>query len=152
MSREALKESVEDKFVSLIRDKLHTFPDSFEFPPAVYKMMQGEILNFDADKGIFANRFPVLREQLNPFGNMQGGMIAAVIDNTVGPLSILVAPASFTRYMDLKYRKAIPLDVDFIYVTARFVEQKKRQIFFTTTVCSEEGEEFASAKSTHWMI
>lgn len=83
---------------------------------------------------------------------MQGGVIAAAMDNTVGALSVLVAPPSFTRYMDIKYSKVIPFNLKCIDVTATFVQQKKRQLFFSVTVCDMTGRELASAKSTHWII
>jgi acyl-coenzyme A thioesterase PaaI-like protein len=37
-------------------------------------------------------RFPFDVRFTNPMGVMQGGMIAAAIDNALGPLSYLVAP------------------------------------------------------------
>jgi len=34
---------------------------------------------------------------------MQGGMIAAAVDNTIGPLSFLVAAPNVTRRLEMKY-------------------------------------------------
>ena len=39
------------------------------------------ITEFDLDRGVMKNTFPVLENYLNSFGVMQGGMIAAAIDN-----------------------------------------------------------------------
>ena len=114
--------------------------------------MQGEILDFDLEIGMLKNRFPVLVEQLNPYGNMQGGIIAAAMDNTIGPLSMLVSPPNFTRYMKVKFGKMVSPDLDYIYVTALFKNQNKRQLFFEATVEDEDGNKLASAESTHWVI
>jgi len=49
--------------------------------------MKGEVIDYDMEHETLTNRFPVLAEHLNPYGNIQGGIIAAAIDNTIGPLS-----------------------------------------------------------------
>jgi len=147
-----MKESVEERYLAFIAEKISHSAEPILFPPPVYTSMQGKLLEFDVKEGRLKNRFPILKEQLNPFGNMQGGMITAAMDNTVGPLSILIGPPSFTRYMDIKYCKVIPLSLENIYVTATFTHQKKRQLFFSVSVCNEAGDELASAKSTHWII
>ncbi len=61
--------------------------DGFIFPPPVFEIMQGEFLSYDLEQTILIVRFPVLENWLNPYGIMQGGMLAAAIDNTIGPLS-----------------------------------------------------------------
>ena len=49
---------------------------------------------------------------------MQGGMIAAAVDNIVGRLSMLIAPPNFTRNLEMKYKKAINSDLG-IFGTVR---------------------------------
>jgi acyl-coenzyme A thioesterase PaaI-like protein len=146
------KNKLPQKLFSIIEEKLHGLDESINFPPPSFDMMEGEIIDFDMEKGLFKNRFPVKDEYLNPYGNMQGGFISAAIDNTIGPLSMLVAPPNFTRVMEVKYGKIVPPELAFIYITATFLEQKKRQLFFQAIVESKEGEKLASAKSTHWII
>lgn len=121
-------------------------------PPPVFVAMKGEFLNFDEENSSLENRFPVLDEQLNPYGTMQGGIIAAAVDNTIGPLSMLVAPPSFTRYIEVKYRKTILPEMKFVYVLGKLVEEKGRQLFFTASVHDNNGLEFAFAKSMHWIF
>jgi acyl-coenzyme A thioesterase PaaI-like protein len=121
-------------------------------PPPVFVAMQGRLVGFDPEEKILLARFPVLPEQLNPYGSMQGGIIAAAIDNTLGPLSMLVAPPSFTRRLEIKYRKSVSPDSGDILVEGRFVEQKKRQLFFRARVIDAEGNELANAKAVHWIV
>ena len=83
---------------------------------------------------------------------MQGGMIAASVDNAVGPLSMLVAPPNFTRNLEMKYRKAINSDLDNIIVIAKFVQQKKRFLHFEATVLDNLGNELAAAKAVNWIV
>jgi hypothetical protein len=54
--------------------------------------------------------------------------------------------------MQVKFGKVIPPELEFIYVTATFIEQKKRQLFFEAIVENNKGEKLASAKSTNWII
>ncbi len=146
------KAKIPPKLFPLVEQKLNEFGDKIVFPPPVFDMMKGEIIAWDFEKGFFKNKFPVLNEFLNPYGNMQGGIISAAIDNTIGPLSMLVAPPNFTRHMQVKYGKVISPDFDYIYVTAQFIERKNRQLFFQAGVENSDGEKLASAKAIHWII
>jgi len=148
------KDKIPKELLPLLEEKFEGRMDDIEFPPPVFELMQGEIFDFvmDAEKEILINRFPVLTEQLNPYGNMQGGIIAAAIDNTIGPLSMLVSPPNFTRYMKVKYVQVVSLDLGYIYVTATFKKKHKRQLFFEAIVKDSDGNKLASAESIHWVI
>ncbi|MDM8558956.1 PaaI family thioesterase [Candidatus Parabeggiatoa sp. HSG14] len=126
--------------------------DKINFPPPIFEAMKGEVVDFDIENESLKNKFPVLSEYLNPYGSMQGGMISAAIDNTIGPLSLLVSPPSFTRHMEVKYRKIVSPELGYIYVTAKFIGKKKQQLFFEAVVEDSDGNKLASAKSTHWVI
>jgi acyl-coenzyme A thioesterase PaaI-like protein len=140
------------KLLSLLDEQLQGRTDEIDFPPPIFDAMKGEVVDYDIETQTFTNRFPVLAEQLNPYGNMQGGIISAAIDNTIGPLSLLVAPPNFTRSMEVKFGKVVSPDLGYITVKARFIERKKRQLFFEAVVENRDGEKLASAKSTHWVI
>ena len=146
------KDKIPQDLLPLIEEKLQGSDMDIEVPPAVFIAMQGEFIAFDLENGVLECRFPVLQEQLNPYGNMQGGIISAAMDNTIGPLSMLVSPPNFTRHMEVKYLKVVPPDLQYIYVTATLIEQKKRQLFFEAEVKNDQGEILASAKSRHWII
>lgn len=146
------REKIPAKLLPLLEEKLQGRMDEIQFPPPVFEAMQGEVLDYDPETETLINRFPVLDEQLNPYGNMQGGIIAAAIDNTIGPLSMIVSPPNFTRYMNLKYGRVVSPDLAYINVTATFIKKNKRQLFFEAVVKDSEGNKLASAKSTHWVI
>lgn len=143
---------VQEELIRILREKFREIAGEFEIPPPVFIAMRGEVLEFDIDRGYLKIKYPVLNEHLNPFGNMQGGMIAAAIDNTLGPLSMAVAPLNFTRHLEIKYRRAIPLATGYLFVSGNLVRQKKQQLFFSATVIDAEGNELAAAKSIHWII
>jgi acyl-coenzyme A thioesterase PaaI-like protein len=146
------KDKIPKELLPLLEAKFQGRTDEINFPPPVFDAMKGELIDFDIENKSLTNRFPVLSEHLNPYGNMQGGIIAAAIDNTIGPLSMLISPPNFTRYMNVKYGKAVSPDLGSIYVMARFTGKKKRQLFFEAVVEDSDGNKLASAKSTHWVI
>ena len=143
---------VQDELIRILREKFRDIAGEYQIPPPVFIAMRGEAMEFDLDKGFLTIRFPVLNEQLNPFGNMQGGMIAAAVDNTLGPLSMAVAPPNFTRNFEIKYRRSIPPATGNLFVTGNLLGQRKQQLFFSATVKDAAGNELATAKSTHWVI
>lgn len=146
------KEQIPKELLLLLEEKFHGKMDEIDFPPPVFAAMKGELIDYNIEQGFLINRFPILTEQLNPYGNMQGGIIAAAIDNTIGPLSMLVSPANFTRHIEVKYSQVVSAELDYIYVTAKFIQKKKRQLFFEAVVEDSHGEKLASAKSIHWLI
>jgi acyl-coenzyme A thioesterase PaaI-like protein len=83
---------------------------------------------------------------------MQGGMIIAAMDNALGSLSMLVAPLNMTRSIDSKLKKAITIDLEFIYITATLKERKKRRLVFDVDVKDKDGECYATAQITNWII
>ena len=144
--------SLSEELIVMMQDNLEGVEHYVQIPPPAFDDMEGEIIKFEQEDGLLTVRFPILRKYLNPFGNMQGGMIAAAVDNAVGPLSMLMAPPNFTRNLELKYKKAINSDLGHIMVIAKFVQQKKRFLYFEATVLDNLGNELATAKAVNWII
>ncbi len=140
------------KIMAILEENLEGRMDEIIFPPPVFDALKGEIVSYDHDKETLTNRFPILNIHLNPYGSMQGGIISAAIDNTIGPLSLLVSPPNFTRYMNVKYARIVTPDLGYIYVTANYIRKKKRFLYFEATVLDSEENQLASAKSTHWVL
>jgi acyl-coenzyme A thioesterase PaaI-like protein len=124
----------------------------YTFPPPVFAAMQGEFLEFDSEQSVLSVRFPVLETWLNPYGIMQGGMVAAAIDNTIGPLSALVASANVTRHMELKYSRSATPETGFIIVTAHLVERDGRWLTFKAEARDPQGKRLVRAKAVHWIL
>jgi acyl-coenzyme A thioesterase PaaI-like protein len=97
-------------------------------------------------------QFPVLESYLNPYGTMQGGMVAAAVDNTLGPLSVLIAPPNVTRHLEMTYSRPVTLVMGHIVVSARLLERKDRLLFFRAEVRDQEGLRLARAKAVHWIM
>jgi len=136
-----------------VLEKLHgNRLGEYTFPPPVFTAMQGEFLDFDLKQSVISVRFPILETWLNPYGIMQGGMVAAAIDNTIGPLSALVATANVTRHMELKYSRSATLETEFIIVTASLVERDGHWLTFKAAACDPQGKRLTRAKAVHWIL
>jgi len=139
-------------FIELAKEH---YPDGFnkvELPPPVFLSMDAEFIKIDQKNAEVVVKFPIPESTLNPFGSMQGGMIAAAVDNAVGPLSMLVGPINFTRDMSLKYRKPVSKTFEYIIVKATLTEKKGRRLFFSAEVVDPGGNLLVSAKLMNWIV
>jgi acyl-coenzyme A thioesterase PaaI-like protein len=142
----------ENHIMDIIHRKLGDRVHEFLIPPPVFTTMEGEFIEFDSDKGVLLTRFPVTEKYLNPYGSMQGGMVAAAVDNTFGPLSMLLAPPNVTRRLEMKYHRPITMDLEFIIVEARLVGRSGRWLDLTAEVRDQSGHLMARAKARHWIL
>ena len=145
-------ERLEAELIAVLKDRFQDDAGTMLIPPPVFRAMQARVMDFDLAAGHLTIRFPVLHEQLNPFGNMQGGMVAAMIDNTLGPLSMAVAPPNFTRHFEIKYRQPVHPGMGHVLVTGGVVSREKRRLYLAAKVTDDGGNELAVAKSVHWII
>jgi len=119
-----------------------------QLPPPCYEDMGAEAISFDEEAEVLVVRLPVRERYQNPLRLMQGGYIAAAIDNTLGPLSFLVAPPSVTTQMSTQYLRPVPPSVDYIDVEGRVAERAGRQLFLEATVRLPNGKTAARAQAT----
>jgi acyl-coenzyme A thioesterase PaaI-like protein len=126
--------------------------DEFLLPPPVFEFMQGEFLEFDPQSAYLKVRFPILEDYLNPYGVMQGGLVAAAADNTLGPLSMLIAPPNVTRTLNLKFSQPVTTELEYIIVEASLQERDGRRLNFTAEVRDQRGRLLARARALHWII
>ena len=114
--------------------------NGLELPPKVFLDMEGEILHMDDTTQSLKAKFPVKTRYQNPLKYMQGGMIVAAIDNTVGPLSFMVAPPSVTSQINTTFIRPVTPNDEFIFIEAQVTERTRRQLFITATVTNAEGK------------
>lgn len=120
---------------------------ALELPPKVFVDMDGAFVAYEEGKALTA-RFPVLARYQNPMGFVQGGIIAAVIDNTIGPLSFLVAPPSVTAQLNITYVRPITPEDAYVEVEGRVVERTRTQILLAARVFNPAGKLAAIAQAT----
>jgi acyl-coenzyme A thioesterase PaaI-like protein len=135
-----------------IHDRLGERLDEYFIPPPAFVTMHGEILAFDAESGVLATRFPVLEKHLNAYGSMQGGMVAAAVDNTLHPLSMMLAPPSVTRRLQMKYSRPVTPDLEYITVKGRLLKRRGQWLEFSAEVRDQDGVLLARARAVHWVV
>lgn len=123
-----------------------------QLPPPIFTDMAGEFVDMDMDAKTLTVRFPVKERYQNPMGYMQGGMIAAAIDNAIGPLSFMVAAPNVTKTMAVTYLRPIPASVTEITVVAAFESQQERELTFVADVLRGDGTKLAQGRSVNVLL
>ena len=144
---------MDDKSVTqLLEEKLGDQRGRFLLPPPVYETISAEVLNVDVEEGWLLLRFPMLHRYLNPYGTMQGGMIAAAVDNAIGPLSMLLAEPNVTHTLELEFLKPVSGSLEYIDVRASLRERQKRRLVFSAEVLDPEQRLLAKATAIHLVV
>jgi acyl-coenzyme A thioesterase PaaI-like protein len=125
---------------------------NYLIPPPVFQTFQGKFLEFDPLSSSLYAQFPVLGQYLNPFGNLQGGITTALVDNTIGPLSFLIAPPNITHRLNMKFIRPITLEMGYIQIKCQLVSRKGLRLIFKAEVTDPKQVVVAKGKSTHWII
>ena len=122
-------------------------PGGFRIPPPVFEEMEAEVVGYDEGERLRV-RFPVRERWQNPARVMQGGAIAAAIDNTLGPLSYLLAPPSVTTQFNLTYLRPITPDLPWFEVEGQLDERTGRYLHFSARVTDPDGRALVLATAT----
>jgi uncharacterized protein (TIGR00369 family) len=125
-----------------------------KLPPPVFLEMGGEFVTVDTavSPPTLTVRFPVEARFQNPLGYMQGGIIAALVDNTIGPLSFMVAPPSVTKTLLMEYVRPIPPEMAQVVVQAWAVRIEARELELRAEVRNEAGEILSKATAVHTIL
>ena len=122
-----------------------------EIPPKIFIEMEAEVVDYENKKSLTI-KMPIKEKYKNPLGFMQGGMIAAAIDNTVGPLSFLVAPPSVTTTMNITYIRPVPVSDEFVFVKATIIDQTKKTIYTRAEVFNKDSKLKATATTSFMVV
>ncbi|TGN20229.1 PaaI family thioesterase [Leptospira idonii] len=113
-------------------------------PPPSFIDMKASIEGYVKNKSITVS-FPVMENQTNPMGMMQGGYIAAAFDNAFGPLSYLVAKKPTTTIdMNIQYIRGVATEQK-VVVEAKVEAKGFSTIHMTAEMRTEKGKLLATA-------
>ena len=127
-------------------------------PPPVFEDMQVEVVDYrpgDPETHVgdrLTVLMPVLERYGNPMRHVQGGIVAAMIDNAIGPLSYLVAPPSATTQMTVSYLAPLLPGLEAVVVTATLAHRAGRTLLLDAEVRSPDGDLLAAARATHTIV
>jgi uncharacterized protein (TIGR00369 family) len=124
-----------------------TIFDRFPAPP-IAGLLGWSLVDHDAPKGVVRIAFEARAEFLNPAGYIQGGMLAAMLDDTMGPAVLLMTEGKF-------YTVTIGMTVSFLAPArpgrmvgeGRVVQLGKTIAFMEADLRDSEGALVARAAS-----
>jgi uncharacterized protein (TIGR00369 family) len=118
-------------------------------PPPAATTVGFKLLDIDADKGTIRVQFDGKREFLNPMGNIQGGFLCAMLDDTLGPALVATLPKDhFAPTIELKVNFIRPARPGPLIGTARVVSRGGTIAFLAGELSTEQGELIATATAT----
>ena len=117
-------------------------------PPAALTL-GFKLLDIDPAAGTIRVQFDGKREFLNPMGNIQGGFLSAMLDDTLGPALVATLPPDhFAPTIELKVNFIRPAKPGPLIGTGRIVSKGGTIAFLAGELSTEQGELIATATAT----
>lgn len=117
-------------------------------PPAA-KLLGFELLAADPEAGTIEVAFTATDEFLNPFGAVQGGILAAMLDDTVGPaLAARLGPDEMAVTTDLHVQYLRPAQPGRLVGRGRVVREGRDIGFLAGELVDGAGTVVATATAT----
>jgi uncharacterized protein (TIGR00369 family) len=117
-------------------------------PPAAV-LLGWELLSVDPDAGTIEVAFAASDQFLNPAGVIQGGFVAAMLDDTLGPaLVATLGPGQFAPTTDLHVQFLRPARPGRLTGRGRIVRRGRDVAFLAGELADESGQVVAVATAT----
>jgi uncharacterized protein (TIGR00369 family) len=117
-------------------------------PPRVAATLGMKITRVDAEAGVVEADFEAKPEFTNPVGNVQGGILAAMLDDTMGPaLACQLAAGEFAPTLNLNISFLKPAKPGKLRGVGRVV-RKGKDVCYLAGELSQNGELVATATAT----
>jgi uncharacterized protein (TIGR00369 family) len=117
-------------------------------PPAA-ATLGFKLLDIDAEQGTIRVQFEGKEQFLNPMGNVQGGFLCAMLDDTLGPALVATLPKDhFAPTIELKVNFIKPAKPGVLVGTGRVVSRGGTIAFLSGELSTEQGELIATATAT----
>jgi uncharacterized protein (TIGR00369 family) len=118
-------------------------------PPPAAALLGFELLAIDETQGTIRVRFTAKPEFANPIGAIQGGFLAAMLDDTLGPaLTATLAPNQFAPTLELKVNFIAAAKPGPLIAEGRVVARGGSVAFLAGELRTEAGALVATATAT----
>jgi uncharacterized protein (TIGR00369 family) len=122
-------------------------------PPPAAKTLGWQLVDIDPDQGTIEVAFTASPDFLNPMGNIQGGFLAAMLDDTLGPaLVATLEPDQFAPTLELKVNFLRPAQPGRLVGRGRVVHRARSVAFLEGSLSDEAGDLVATATATARII
>lgn len=126
-------------------------PSNLEFPPKIMLELGTEFLEYKKEK-FLKGKFIAQEKHTNPMGFLQGGILTAMFDNIIGPLSYLAArnPAT-TIDLTTNYLRSIRPGEEII-IEANVIAKGVRTLFIEAKAYNFKNKIIATASSNNLIL
>jgi uncharacterized protein (TIGR00369 family) len=129
-----------------------TIMDQFAMPPCA-KLLGWHMIEADPDQGRVRIGFNGKPEFCNPAGFIQGGLLSAMLDDTMGPAVLLHSNgAAYTATISMTVNFLSPARVGRLIGEAQVTQVGKTVAFVEARLTDEQGTLIATATSTARVI
>jgi uncharacterized protein (TIGR00369 family) len=117
--------------------------------PPIAKLLGFKLLHIDPEQGTIRVEFEAKPEFLNSVGQVQGGMLAAILDDTLSTALVArLPPGQFAPTLELKTSFIAPAAVGKLIGEGRVVHMGKSVAFLEGRLADESGRLVATATAT----
>jgi uncharacterized protein (TIGR00369 family) len=117
--------------------------------PPVASLLGWQLEEIDPDAGTITVRFQAREEFNNPLGNVQGGILAAMLDDTMGPaLVATLPPGKFAPTLEMKVSFFAPAKVGPLWGRGRVVKTGTTNAFVEADLVDSSDRMIARASAT----
>ena len=128
-------------FAKIVRGELPEAP--------ITKLLGWRFLEFDASQQVIKVEMQARAEFINPAGVIHGGMLAAMLDETLSPaLAATLGPGEFAPTLEIKVNFISPAMVGRVLGTGRIVSRGRSICFMEGQLHDEQGNLLATAMAT----
>ena len=121
--------------------------------PPVAQLLGWQLESVDPGAGTIVVRYEARHEFTNPMGNIQGGLLAAMLDDTMGPaLVATLPPGGFAPTLEMKVTYLEPAVVGPLWGHGRVVKRGGTISFVEADLVDGDGTVIARATATVRMI
>jgi uncharacterized protein (TIGR00369 family) len=123
---------------------------SGELPQApIANLLGWKFLDFDPAQQVIRVEMQARPEFINPAGVIHGGMLAAMLDETLSPaLAATLGPGEFAPTLEIKVNFISPAKVGRVLGTGRVVSRGRSICFMEGQLHDEQGNLLATASAT----
>lgn len=126
--------------------------DRFPRPPCA-DLLGWTLLDHDAERGWAKLAFEGRAEFLNPAGFVQGGLLAAMLDDAMGPAVLIKSGgALYTATISMNVSYLAPARPGRFTAEAQVVQMGKTVAFMEASLCDGEGVVVAKASASARLV
>jgi uncharacterized protein (TIGR00369 family) len=118
-------------------------------PPPAAETLGWELVSVEPEQGTIEVAFDAGERFVNPAGVIQGGFLAAMLDDTLGPaLVATLPPGQFAPTLDLHVQFLRPARPGRLIGRGRIVHRGREICFLAGELISPDGKPIATATAT----